>query len=57
MAHKERKSNSGIKGNPGEIDTEVSYKKACGCFSDGSPSAASKQPHLFTTTHWTTSFR
>ena len=51
MDHKEQKNNSRIKGNPGEIDTGVSYKKVCGCFSDGSPSAASKQPHLFTTTH------
>ena len=38
------------KGNPGEIDTGVSYKKSAAA-SDGSPSAASKQPHLFTTTH------
>ena len=46
---------SRIKGNSGEIRTGVPYKIAAA--SDGSPSAASKQPHLVTTTHWTTSFR
>jgi hypothetical protein len=44
------------KENPGEIGTGVPYQKACGC-TDGSPSAASTQPPLVTTTHVTTSFR
>jgi hypothetical protein len=50
------RSRVGKKGNPGEIDTGVPYQKSRGC-TDGSPSAALGQPHLVTTTHWTTSFR
>src|SRR5207245_9764853 len=46
---------SRLKGNSGEIRTGVPYKFAAA--SDGSPSAALEQPHLVTTTHWTTSFR
>jgi len=44
------------KGNPGQIQAGVPYKESAAA-SDGSPSAALKQPHLVTTTHWTTSFR
>ena len=43
-----------VKGGPGEIHAGAPYR-ICGC-SDGSPSAALKQPH-HTITHWTTSFR
>jgi len=44
------------KGNPGQIDAGVPYERSAAA-SDGSPSAASKQPHLVTITQGNTSFR